>query len=170
MKRRPLFALGMLPVLLAMSPAAAFDPIIVMGRTQEIQPAGGTVNAAEGTQDLLATGQQTDGQISILIGNDAAGTNTGGVMMHAKEAEMWYVLDGTYEFTVGDRVFEGGPGTFVAVDVGVPRSFEAKTSGRLMLIYTPGGFEQLFTDWDERSLEPGPELDALQAAYGITRP
>ena len=170
MKRSPLFALGLVPFLAAVSPAAAFESLVLLGETHHIHPAGGTVNAAEGTQDVLATGQQTDGQISILIGNDAVGTNTGGVMVHANEAEMWYVLEGTYVFTVDDRIFEGGPGTFVAVDAGVPRSFEAKTSGRLMLIYTPGGFEQLFKDWDEQGLEPGPELEALQAAYGITRP
>ena len=83
---------------------------------------------------------------------------------------MWYVLDGTYEFTIGDEVFLGGPGTFVAVDAGVPRAFEAKTLGRLMLIYTPGGFDQFFKDWDDQGLEPGPELGALEAAYGVTRP
>lgn len=170
MKLGNIITLGLAPFLAAAQPVAAFDPIIIRGDTHEIHPAGATVNEALGTQDVLATGEQTDGQITILIGNDPAGTNTGGVMAHSKEAEMWYVLDGTYEFTIGDEVFSGGPGTFVAVDAGVPRTFEAKTQGRLMLIFTPGGFDQFFKDWDEQGLEPGPELGALEAAYGVTRP
>ena len=39
-----------------------------------------------------------------------------------------------------------------------------------MLIYTPAGFEQFFADWDAQGLEPGPELGALEASYGVTRP
>lgn len=170
MKPGSIFAYGLAPFLAATQPVAAFESIFIPGDTHLIHPAGATINEALGSQDILATGQQTDGQITILIGNDAAGTNTGGVMAHTQEAEMWYVLDGTYEFTIGDAVYLGGPGTFVAVDAGVPRTFEAKTQGRLMLIYTPGGFDQFFADWDEQGLEPGPELGVLEARYGITRP
>ena len=170
MKLSPILAFGLVPFLAAVQPALAFEPIVVMGGANIIHPVGATINLAEGSQEVLATGQQTDGQISILIGNDAAGTNTGGVMVHSHEAEMWYVLEGTYEFTIGDKIFQGGPGTFLAVDRGVSRSFEAITRGRLMLIYTPAGFEQFFADWDAQGLEPGPELGALEASYGVTRP
>jgi hypothetical protein len=39
--------------------------------------------------------------------------------------------------------------------------------GKMLLVFKPGGYEQLLVDWDARSgLEPGPELGALGNRYG----
>ena len=79
-------------------------------------------------------------------------------------------VEGEYTFTIDGQTYEGGPGTFVAVDAGTPHGFTNKTPGRIMLIWTPGGFEQFFKDWEEQGLEYGPELGALEADYGVSRP
>lgn len=99
-----------------------------------------------------------------------AGDCPGPAIVHANEAEAWYVLDGTFEFHVGDQVFEGGPGTFIAVDAGQPHGYITKTDGRILVMYSPGGCEQFFVDWAAQGLVPGPELGALEQSYGVTRP
>jgi mannose-6-phosphate isomerase-like protein (cupin superfamily) len=144
--------------------AWAFDPIVsIGGQRPAIHPNGGH-------QEILATKEQTDGKFGMTTTSDPAGSGPGGTMAHTKEAEMWYVLEGTYEFQVGGKTFEGGPGTFVAVDAGQSHTFLTKTAGTLLMFWMPGGFEQFFVDWDKAGIKPGPELGKLEQTYGVTRP
>ena len=153
-------ALGMLA-----GPALAFDPIVVIGgQAPVIHPGGGTM-------EVVATKAQTDGVFGMVTTADAQTADSGpGMIVQNNFVEMWYVLDGTYEFTAGGKTYEGGPGTFVAVDKGQAHTFKATTPGKLLMIYAPGGFEQFFMDWEKQGLAFGPELGALEASYGVTRP
>lgn len=152
--------------LLATSAAAiAFDPIV--------SPADGhiVIHPAGAVDYVLATKEQTGGQFgAIILGDSAAGGGPGPAIIHASETEIWYVLEGTYEFHVGAKVFEGGPGTFVAVDAGQPHGFITKSAGKLLTIFSPGGYERFFMDWDKQKLTPGPDLGKLEQSYGVTRP
>ncbi len=94
----------------------------------------------------------------------------GSAIVHSKEAEIWYVLEGKYEFYVGGETFEGGPGTFVAVDAGHPHGFTNLEDGKLLVFFTPGGYEGFFVDWETQGLARGPALGALEQSYGVTRP
>jgi mannose-6-phosphate isomerase-like protein (cupin superfamily) len=144
--------------------ALAFEPIISIGGHRPVIHPGG------GQQEVLATRGQTDGKFGMTITSDPAGSGPGGSMVHSKEAEMWYVLEGTYEFHVAGKTFEGGPGTFVAVDAGQPHDFVTKTAGTLLMFWMPGGFEHFFIDWDKSGIAPGPQLAPLEQQYGVTRP
>jgi mannose-6-phosphate isomerase-like protein (cupin superfamily) len=150
---------------LVTSPGLAFEPIVSLpGEHLTIHPNGNP-------DEILATREQTGGQLSVLILTDgAAGGGPGPAIVHAREAEFWYVLEGTYEFHIGDRVVEGVPGTFVAVDAGQPHGFITKTPGKLLTIFSPGGYEHFFMDWDALDLAPGPDLGKLEQSYGVTRP
>lgn len=154
-----------IPAFTTATAARAFDPIVsLQGEHMTIHPNGAT-------DEILATKEGTDGKIGILTLSDlVGGGGPGPAIVHANEAEFWYVLEGTYEFHIGDKVVEGGPGTFVAVDAGQPHGFITKTPGKLLVIFTPGGYEQFFVDWEKQSLKPGPELGALEESYGVTRP
>ena len=165
MKKGYLITSGVFALLTAAAPALAFDPIVVIGgQAPVIHPGGGTM-------EVLATKAQTDGVFGMVTtaGVDTADSGPG-LIMHNNFIEMWYVLDGTYEFTAGGKTYEGGPGTFVAVDKGQAHTFKAKTPGKLLMIYSPGGFDQFFMDWEKQGLAFGPELGALEASYGVTRP
>jgi mannose-6-phosphate isomerase-like protein (cupin superfamily) len=147
------------------APAYAFEPFI--------SPADqhATIQIGGDTHQVLATREQTDGQLGIIILTDVAGGGgPGPAIVHSREAEFWYVLEGTYEFHVGDRVFEGGPGTFVAADAGQPHGFITRSPGRLLTIFSPGGYEDFFKTWAELGLLRGPELGKLENSYGVTRP
>lgn len=145
--------------------ALAFDPIVSIGGQRPVIHPGG------GHQEVLATKEQTGGRFGMTVTTDPAGsTSGGGSMTHGKEAEMWYVLDGTFEFHIAGKTYEGGPGTFVAVDAGQPHDFVTKTAGTLLMFWMPGGFEHFFIDWDKSGIAPGPKLAPLEQQYGVTRP
>lgn len=163
MKTTLLGAAGFCALVTATTPAFAFDPIISMvGQVPVIHPGGGTM-------EVLATKEQSGGAFGVITGRDQPGTGPGKIIQ-GKNVEMWYVLEGTYEFTFGDKTYEGGPGSFVATDAGQPHEFKAKTPGKLLMIYTPGGFEHFFMDWEKQGLAFGPDLGKLEASYGVTRP
>ena len=154
----------LLPLLVAAAPAWAFEPIMVIGGQAPVIHPGG------GTQEVLATRSQTGGQFSAIVDVQKAGSDTGGPMIHANETEIWFVVEGNYEFQVGGKTFEAGPGTFVAVDAGQPHSFVAKTDGKLLMLWSPGGFEQFFVGWDNQGIPFGPDIATQATSYGVTWP
>lgn len=145
--------------------AQAYEPIISLpGEHMTIFPGGGK-------HEILATGEQTDGKFSVLILTNAAGEGPGPSITHTLGSETWLVLEGTYELHVGDTVLEGGPGTFISVDVGQAHGFIAKTNGRLLVTFSAAGYEHFFMEWaDTPGLMPGPDLGVLENKYGVTRP
>ena len=162
---RPLLCASFLAVFTAVAlPAAAYDPIISMeGEHLTVTPAAQNIQ-------ILVGATQTDGKLGVIVIAGKAGEGPGPAITHSKESESWYVLEGTYEFHVGDKVFDAGPGTFVSVDAGQPHGFLNKTDGRLLVVFNPGGYEQFFVDWDEQDLQRGPALGKLENSYGVTRP
>ena len=92
---------------------------------------------------------------------------------HVHADEIFYVLEGSYTITCGKRIFDASPGTFVFVPHGTPHRFEVGNApGRMLLIYTPAGFEGYF---EERQIEEerqggalsADQLDALGQKYGM---
>ena len=159
-----ILSMAIFSALLMTTAAVAYEPIISLpGEHLLIHPAGVT-------DEVLATREQTDGEFGMIILGGPAGSGPGPSITHHRGSETWYVLEGTYEFHVRDKTFEGGPGTFISVDVGTPHGFIAKTDGKLLVTFQPGGYEHFFMDWDKLGLQPGPELGKLEESYGLTRP
>ena len=50
-----------------------------------------------------------------------------------------YVLDGQYDFRVGDATFSGGPGTVVVIPKGSQHTFTTLTGGRMLFVSSPAG-------------------------------
>jgi mannose-6-phosphate isomerase-like protein (cupin superfamily) len=92
--------------------------------------------------------------------------------------ELFYVLEGEYEFTI-DRDGElgsvqGGPGTAVSVDADVPHTFRnsGSSQGRLLFVHMPAALEEFFEEYGvpvsrhgevPEGLEP-PDFGAMAAA------
>ncbi len=145
-------------------PALAYEPIIAMpGEQLIISPPGGQMA-------VLATREQTDGQFGVVAIDLTPGTGPGPAITHSLSAETWYLVDGEVEFHVGDKVFTGGPGTFVSVDAGQSHGFIAKSDGKLLILFQPGGYEHFFMEWNETQVPKGPEAGKLENKYGVTRP
>jgi quercetin dioxygenase-like cupin family protein len=92
--------------------------------------------------------------------------------------EMFYVLEGKYEFTVQQggelRSVVGRPGTAVSVDADVPHTFRnaGDSQGRLLFVHIPAALEQFFEEYGvpisrrgelPPDLEP-PDFAAMAAA------
>ena len=93
--------------------------------------------------------------------------------VHANEDELFVVLEGEHEFTVGDTVFDAGPGAVVFAPRGVPHSHRrvVPRTGRFLTLVSPAGFEGFFRELSEAERDGTIGPDAYVRAserYGIT--
>ena len=92
-------------------------------------------------------GRDTGGVVSAVESHDVAG---GGPPphIHHREDEMFQVLEGTYEWTVGGKTFVATAGATIFAPRGVPHTYRyvGQTPGRLMCVITPAGFEGFFEE------------------------
>ncbi len=64
---------------------------------------------------------------------------------HSREDELWYILEGEFEFIIGDERRIIGPGTFAYIPRNTPHSFFVKSErARWFGIGTPAGFDDWF--------------------------
>jgi uncharacterized RmlC-like cupin family protein len=67
--------------------------------------------------------------------------------LHHHEDEGMLILDGQIRFRQGTEEFIAGPGMLVWVPREVPHAFTVQSpTARVLVIVTPGGFEQMFVD------------------------
>ncbi len=72
---------------------------------------------------------------------------------HRAMTEVFYILDGEVEFRFDDETVTATPGMTVTIPPGVWHEVECANGGKLLTIFSPGGFE-LYLE----------ELETLQAA------
>src|SRR5215469_13229687 len=81
--------------------------------------------------------QQTQGAFALI---SCITPPRGGVPshVHSKEDETFIVLEGLYEFRVGDSVILGQPGTCLFGPRGIPHSYQnvGQNSGRLLVLFS----------------------------------
>ena len=119
---------------------------------------------------VKATGEDTDGAFAVFEENEPVDT---GLHVHAREDELFYVLDGEHVFTVGDTDHHAGPGDLVFAPRGVPHAQRrvVPRTGRTLVLTAPAGLEGFFRDLAdaERAGVLGPEAyDRASREYGIT--
>src|ERR1051325_4670191 len=92
-------------------------------------------------------GRDTGGIVSAVESHDVPG---GGPPphIHRREDETFQILEGEYEWTVGDKKFVAQKGTTIFAPRGIPHTYRylGKTPGRLMCVITPSGFEGFFEE------------------------
>jgi quercetin dioxygenase-like cupin family protein len=78
--------------------------------------------------------------------------------IHANEDESFYVLDGTFDILVGDRIVQARQGSYVFVARGTVHRFQcsADRPGRLLVVFTPGGIEAFFREAGAPAVADGP--------------
>ncbi len=92
--------------------------------------------------------------------------------VHSREDETFCVIEGEFEFTVGDDVIRAGPGAYLFGPRGIVHSFKnvGTQSGRLLFILSPPGLERLFEEMDQMSEQGPPPPEKLMphiATYGV---
>ena len=126
------------------------------------------------------------GELTILV--RASAESTGGTFslieelppmadtplhVHAKDDELFYVLEGEHVIEVGGREHQVGPGGMVFAPRGIPHSQRRAVpgEGRLLVMTTPGGLDGFFRELAAAHSAGTLGPDAYAAAserYGIT--
>ena len=88
---------------------------------------------------------------------------------HTREIEFFLVLEGDYHFECGDDAFEASAGTVVVLPPHVPHKWwnAGAATGRMLVVVTPGGFEQMFLDiLDQKTPDPS-AIARIEHRYGL---
>jgi quercetin dioxygenase-like cupin family protein len=79
---------------------------------------------------------------------------------HAGFMKIMLVLEGQYEFRVGDAEFSGGPGTLAIVPRRSQHAFTTATGGRMFFVCSPSGNEEMFLEMGRLGEQPDPQAVA----------
>ena len=127
---------------------------------------------------LKVTGEDTDGAIALAENVSLPG---GGPPphVHHREDETFCVLEGEYEFLVGELTIRASAGSVVYGPRNIPHTFKnvGSTSAKMLVFVTPAGVEEFFEEVGEEATDkssPPPfgqeEIERLLAVapkYGI---
>lgn len=111
--------------------------------------------------EQLATGAETGGAFGVTRVTQPAGTATP-VHVHTREAEAFYLLDGTMTYRAGEQTYQLSPGSFIYLPTGIPHAFRVTGEApvRFLAIVAPGGLMDMYDGVgrpaDARRL-PGPD-------------
>ncbi len=95
------------------------------------------------TTIVKAGGNDCDGQLAVYETVLPVGNSGPPLHLHRNTAETFFVLDGIFDFTLGDERASLEPGYFVLVPPGVPHTFanDGETEARCLTITGPAGVE-----------------------------
>jgi len=94
---------------------------------------------------VLLTTEATRGAISVIMGWHKPGEGPPD-HVHFNQEEVFFIVEGTYELTVGDRTSTVGPGTIVFIPRNVVHRFRSvgDTTACMLDWSLPGGQDQYF--------------------------
>ncbi len=112
--------------------------------------------------------QQTGGAYAILEQQIPAGHGPP-LHVHRHETEIFYVLQGQFEITIGGQKVSAPAGAMVVGPRDIPHTFRniGSTEGRLLLTVIPGRFANYFLDSDGIDYSDHAAIKALCAKYDV---
>ncbi len=115
--------------------------------------------------------EQTNGSYAVVMSTTPP---DGGppLHVHENEDELFYVVEGKYEFTCGEERFVATKGALLHLPRGIPHRFRniGQTPGVLMNTITPGGFEHFFDEIDQLPKDEPldrSQVSAIARRYGL---
>ena len=122
------------------------------------------------TYTILVAGSDTAGRYTLIDMHVPPG---GGPPphIHHREQEAFYVLEGTLDIQMGEKVVQASTGDFVHIPIGTVHSFRNSGDGVawLLVIFSPGGMERFFEETmevvEDRSAPNPDNIDAVVARY-----
>lgn len=90
--------------------------------------------------------------------------------VHALEDEFLHVLRGRFGFWCGEEYVELDQGGCIALPRDVPHQFQnvGNTTGRLLVVITPGGFENFFPSLARHAAAGPADVGAIAARFGVS--
>jgi mannose-6-phosphate isomerase-like protein (cupin superfamily) len=106
----------------------------------------------------------TNGAYAVIESIAAAGCGVS-LHFHQNEEEHFVILAGTYRFVCEDKMFDAPAGTSVTVPKGARHAWRqvSNAPGRALVVFTPGGCEQILQDMVGA---PRNTIEELAARYG----
>ncbi len=136
---------------------------------------GETTSLFGDTYTIKAAGGDTGDALSVIEAELAPGSSGTPLHVNTREAENYYVLEGTLTFRLGESTVEAPAGSFVHIPKGVVHTHWNGTDApvRLLGVPAPAGFEGFFAEFAElmATMPPGPpdmsQVGALYGKYGL---
>lgn len=149
-------------------------PLVTRPMVSKIARAADTlVTSAAGIDaQFLLGAAETGGQFSIA--SMVVAPNAGPPPhIHAVEDELWFIMEGRFEFLIGEDVVEVGPGDVVFTPKNVVHTFRncGDAPGRFLNLATGPTFDIFLDQWNRILEQPVPDFGAaaaVAAEYGIT--
>jgi quercetin dioxygenase-like cupin family protein len=126
-----------------------------MGATQAVRAAGEgrAVWLLGGRYTVKVSGEESGGEATVMEMWMHAGS--GPPPHNHPGGEALYVLEGTLEHHLGDKVIPAGPGDFFFIPAGTDEFFVATSELKVLITYTPGGIDQFFLEVGETPTNDG---------------
>lgn len=147
----------------------AFLPQTELTEPIVLPPGGGKpVGVLGAVSTFKVLPEQTGGAYAILEQQVPAGHGPP-LHVHRHETEVFYILEGQFELTVGSDKVPAPPGSILVGPRDVPHTFRnvGTTPGRLLLTVIPGRFANYFIDVDGISDGNHERIKQLTAVYGV---
>lgn len=131
-------------------------------------PGAGTLATGFGPHLIRISAEQTGGRLGVFEADVPAGEGPP-PHIHEREEEFFRVLAGHFAFWCNGQRVDLGAGGVIVVPRGAVHRFQniGETTGRLMVVMTPGGFEGFFPAVEAEQPNSPPEIDALAARFNL---
>lgn len=132
-------------------------------------PGHGTPALAFGKHVIRMMAANTGGSFGMLEAIVPPGEGSP-LHVHEREDEFFRVLSGQFGFWCAGDYVELAEGGCIALPRGVPHRFRnvGETEGRLMVVVTPGGFENFFSIIELCKPETPEQIASVAMDFGLT--
>lgn len=120
---------------------------------------------------VLLTTEATGGAISVLMGWHKPGEGPSD-HVHFDQEEIFFILEGTYELTVGDQTATAGPGTIIFIPRHVMHRFKNVGNTRACMLdwSLPGGQDHYFKAMAELAPGSGERMMEINKKFNTAFP
>jgi mannose-6-phosphate isomerase-like protein (cupin superfamily) len=92
--------------------------------------------------------------------------------VHAREDELYYILDGVFEIQCDGKVFTAESGAMAVLPRNIPHAFRntSKAPARALTVFIPGGFDVFVQELNQLSAADAADEDkrnVIRRKYGI---
>ncbi len=132
-------------------------------------PGGGKVVGVLGARSYFKVqSAETGGAYAVLEQEIPAGHGRP-LHVHRHETEIFYILEGDFEITLGDKKIAAKAGAFAVGPRDIPHTFRnvGVTMGRMLLTVLPGRFSEYFVEVDQIPDADLATIKALCVKYDV---
>ncbi len=137
-------------------------------KVRMVGPKGGNIYQAGANELNIMVGAEDTGGTFELIEEVCKPGFVSRMHLHNDRSQTFYIVEGRAEVIIGGENFTALQGACVHVPPGVPHQIESKDGVKMIMVFSPGGMEKLFSAVQDISPEQAKDPDftaALTAAH-----